>query len=74
MGSERFLLRLVIYLLLLTTFCLGWPSFHYAVALMVAILIRHRNDPAALFRPIEAYPLPRIGPRLARVRANHLKR
>ncbi|CAN5905646.1 hypothetical protein BH24DEI2_BH24DEI2_18150 [soil metagenome] len=72
MRSERLILRGVIYLLLLITFFLGLPTFHYTVALMVALLLRHRNNPAALFTPIDSYPLPTWGvqvrPLLARVR------
>ncbi len=64
MGGGRQVLRGVIYLLLLVTFFLGWPSFHYTVALMIAVLIRHKDEPAALFAPIEGYPLPRLGARL----------
>ncbi len=31
--------------LILLTFCLGLPQFHYAVALMVAVIVRYRGKP-----------------------------
>ena len=53
MSGGRQVLRGVIYLLLLVTFFLGWPSFHYTVALMIAVIIRYKDEPAALFAPVE---------------------
>lgn len=32
--------------LLLLTFCLGLPQFHYTVALMIALILRHKDVPA----------------------------
>lgn len=46
---------LVVCGLLLLTFCLGLPQFHYAVALMIAVIVRHRD------RPLNE-PLFQIGP------------
>jgi len=39
--------------LLVLTFCLGLPQFHYAVALMIAVILRHKDAPLdkPLFRP-----------------------
>jgi hypothetical protein len=51
-NTAQFGFRLAIYGLLLLTFCLGLPSFHYATALIIALLIRHRHDPGALLRPV----------------------
>lgn len=69
MGSGRHVLRGTIYLLLLVTFFLGWPVFHYTVALMIALLIRHKDEPAALFAPVEGYSLRlRLEPLFARLR------
>ena len=31
--------------LLTTTFCLGLPQFHYTVALMIALIIRYKDEP-----------------------------
>jgi hypothetical protein len=50
--NARLSLRLIIYSLLLLTFCLGVPTLHYSVALMIAILIKHKDNPQALFEPI----------------------
>ncbi len=43
----------VIVGLLLTTFCLGLPQFHYTVALMIALIVRYKDEPynEPLFRP-----------------------
>ena len=35
----------VIFTLLLTAFCLGLPQFHYAVALMIALILRYKDEP-----------------------------
>ncbi len=37
---------LVIASLLLLAFCLGLPQFHYTVALMIAAILRHKDEPA----------------------------
>lgn len=44
---------LVIFGLLLVTFCLGLPQFHYTVAVMIAVILRHEDKPLnePLFRP-----------------------
>ena len=57
MNLSRLVLRTVIYGLLITTFCLGLPAFHYATALMIYLIVRHKDDPGALFAPVESYPL-----------------
>lgn len=41
---------LVIFGLLLLTFCLGLPQFHYTVALMIAVILRYKDEP--LGRPL----------------------
>jgi hypothetical protein len=53
----RLSLRLIIYSLLLLTFCLGLPTLHYTVALLVAVLIRHKDNPRALFQPVNSVTL-----------------
>ena len=35
----------VVLALLLTAFCLGLPQFHYAVALMIALILRYKDQP-----------------------------
>lgn len=52
MGA-RLLLRLSIYTLIIFAFCLGMPQFHYATAIMIALLVRHKHNPGALLQPIE---------------------
>jgi hypothetical protein len=46
--------RLIIYSLLVFTFCLGLPQLHYSVAIMIAVLIRHKDNPQALFQPVNS--------------------
>ena len=43
----------VIFGLLLTTFCLGLPQLHYTVALMIALIVRYKDEPynEPLFKP-----------------------
>lgn len=43
---------LVVFGLLLLTFCLGLPQFHYAVAVMIAVILRYKDEPLGqpLFR------------------------
>jgi ABC-type transport system involved in cytochrome c biogenesis permease component len=50
--NARTSIRLIIYSLLLLTFCLGVPTLHYSVAIMVAVLVKHKDNPQALFEPI----------------------
>jgi hypothetical protein len=50
--NARISLRLIIYSLLLITFCVGVPTIHYSVALIIAILIKHKDNPQALFQPV----------------------
>lgn len=44
---------LVIVGLLLVTFCLGLPQFHYTVAVMIALIVRYKDEPynEPLFKP-----------------------
>ena len=35
----------VILTLLLVAFCLGLPQFHYTVALMIALILRYKDEP-----------------------------
>ena len=55
MNRSRFTFRLVIYSLLALSFYLGLPAFHYATALMIALILRHRDEPDALFKPVQSY-------------------
>ena len=48
----RLTLRVTIYLLLLLTFCLGLPQFHYSVAIMIAILLKFKDRPEGLLTPL----------------------
>lgn len=40
--------RLLIYSLLVATFALGLPLFHYVTALMIAVVMRHGRGPEGL--------------------------
>jgi hypothetical protein len=55
--NPRTSLRLIIYSLLLLTFYLGWPQIHYLVAFTIAVLIRHKDHPEALFQPVNSVTL-----------------
>jgi hypothetical protein len=55
--NSRTSLRLIIYSLLLLTFCLGLPQLHYVTAFMIAVLIRHKDKPEALFQPVNSVTL-----------------
>ncbi len=57
MISMRFFLRLCIYATIILTFFLGLPQVHYAAALMVAIMIRHKNEPKGIFGPLKSTEL-----------------
>lgn len=35
----------VVLALLVTAFCLGLPQFHYTVALMIALILRYKDEP-----------------------------
>lgn len=50
-------LRLTIYSLLLLSFFLGLPQFHYLTALMIMLIIRRKNVPGGLLAPV-VIPLP----------------
>ncbi len=76
MARQRLFLRLLIYGLLAFAFFLGLPQYHYATALMIAVIIRHRDEPLGLFAPVGAAELklpPRVG-RPAAARAAVLTR
>ncbi len=53
MHVSRCYLRLGIYLIIVFTFFLGLPQFHYSAALMIAIMMRHKDNPVDLFKPID---------------------
>ena len=63
MQGSRLLLRIVIYTLIIVAFWLGLPQFHYAAAIMIALLIRHKDQPSALLQPIDStnISLPKFG-------------
>ncbi len=69
MVTSRIILRISIYALLLLTFFLGLPQVHYASALMIAILIRHKDEAQGIFGPVNSteisLPLFTQGPRAA---------
>ncbi len=46
---------LVVAALLMLAFCLGMPQFHYAVALMIAVIARYKDAP--LNKPLFRLPL-----------------
>jgi hypothetical protein len=50
-------LRLCVYALVIFAFYLGLPQFHYGVALMIAVLIKCKDNPAKLFAPVESLEL-----------------
>jgi hypothetical protein len=54
MLTSRLVLRILIYFLVLATFFLGMPHIHYAVALMVAVIIRHKDSPGGLLAPVQS--------------------
>ncbi len=56
------LLRLSVYALVIFAFYLGLPQFHYGVALMVAVLMKCKDNPAKLLAPVESIEikLPKI--------------
>jgi hypothetical protein len=55
-------LRLFIYALVIFAFFLGLPQFHYGIALMIAVLIRCKDNPAKLLESVDSLELklPRI--------------
>lgn len=57
MLSMRFFLRLCIYATIIFTFFLGLPQIHYVAALMVAIMIRHKDEPKGIFGPLKSTEL-----------------
>lgn len=56
-DRTRLYLRLGIYGLLYLSFVLGAPSFHYAAALMIALIIQHKDVPNALHAPVTSFSL-----------------
>jgi hypothetical protein len=57
MTSSRLSFRILIYVLLLVSFYLGLPHMHYAVALMIVLLIRAKDLPGGLFSPVDSLKL-----------------
>jgi hypothetical protein len=55
--NDKQLLRLLIYTLLLITFFTGIPQLHYVIALMIALIIRHKDVPGGLFAPVSSTPI-----------------
>jgi hypothetical protein len=55
-------LRLFVYALVIFAFFLGLPQFHYGIALMIAVLIRCKDNPAKLLESVDSLELklPRI--------------
>lgn len=53
MPSKQISWWLVIAGVVLLSLCLGLPQFHYAAALMIAAILRHKDEPngAALWSP-----------------------
>jgi len=58
-GKPNSSLRVTIYALLLLSFFLGLPQFHYMTALMIMIIIRRKDVPGGLLAPV-IIPLPRF--------------
>jgi hypothetical protein len=54
---SKFSLRLAVYALVIFAFYLGLPQFHYGVALMIAVLIKCKDNPAKLFARVESLEL-----------------
>lgn len=50
--------RIFIYSLLYLSFALGLPPYHYATALMIALIVRHRRSGGGLFTPVFALRSP----------------
>ena len=50
-------LRLFVYALIVFAFYLGLPQFHYGIALMIAVLIKCKDNPAKLFAKVESLEL-----------------
>jgi hypothetical protein len=45
------------YALIVFAFYLGLPQFHYGVALMIAMIVKCKDNPARLFAPVESFEL-----------------
>jgi hypothetical protein len=50
-------LRLFVYALVVFAFYLGLPQFHYGIALMIAVLVKCKDNPEKLFAPVESLEL-----------------
>ena len=48
-GQRNVMWGLVVGGLFVLSFCLGLPQFHYATALMIGAILRHKNDAGDLF-------------------------
>jgi hypothetical protein len=53
----KLILRLVVYALIIFAFYLGLPQFHYGIALMVAVLIKCKDNPAKLLQNVDSLEL-----------------
>ena len=49
--SARLTWQIAIAFVLFTTFCLGFPQFHYTAALMIAAILRYKDTPGDIFAP-----------------------
>jgi hypothetical protein len=54
----KLVLRCAVYALVIFAFYLGLPQFHYGVALMIAVLIKCKDNPSKLFANVESLELP----------------
>lgn len=55
--GSRFWLRCTVYGLIYTSFILGLPAFHYVTALMIVIILRHKDSAAGLLTPVASFRL-----------------
>jgi hypothetical protein len=55
--KDKQTLRLFIYTLLLIAFFSGIPQLHYVTALMIALIIRHKDVPGGLLAPVSSTPI-----------------
>jgi hypothetical protein len=53
----KLVLRCAVYALVIFAFYLGLPQFHYGVALMIAVLIKCKDNPAKLFQNVDSLEL-----------------
>jgi hypothetical protein len=67
----NFSLRLFVYALIVFAFYLGLPQFHYGAALMIAVIVKCKDNPARLFAPVDSLEL--TLPRFIRSRVPSLR-